>query len=219
MIEHSQFIQFIAEYGYWIAVPIMVIEGPVTTLVMGFFASLGVFDVFIVGLLSFASDMISDAFYYWTGLRGGPAVLKRLKIPDGVDNHRLQKLKERFMTHPGKIFFAAKVLTGIAHSTFVLAGVTRVDYRNILKYSIPGGLVWSFGLAFLGFYFGIQVTNISRFLSRAGLIIFGLLVLFLIYEFWLGKFLTKKYAVWQGKVNGENGENQDSLQKPGSSES
>lgn len=218
MIEHSEFIQFIIQYGYWIAVPIMIIEGPVTTLVMGFFASLGLFDVFIVGLLAFISDMISDAFYYWSGHRGGPAVLKRLKIPGGVDNDGLRKLKKRFTTHPGKIFFLAKVLTGIAHSTFVLAGVTRVGYRKILKYSIPGGLVWSFGLAFLGFYFGVQVNNISRFLSRAGLIIFGLLVLFLVYEFWLGKFLIKKYAVWQGKVNGENGDDQDNLHKSDSSE-
>ena len=194
--------QFIGEYGYWIAVPIMIIEGPIITLLMGFLSSLGLFNIFIVIALGVISDLVSDAIYYWSGYASGPKVLEKLKIPLVRDNTALQKLKSRFEEHPGKIFFGAKGLTGIAHRTFVLAGVTRVDYEKILKFTIPGGIVWSSALGLLGFYFGAHTTDIGKFLSGTGLVLFGLLILFLFYKFWFGRYLAQKYAVWKEKKNG-----------------
>lgn len=194
-------LQFFADYGYWIAIPIMIVEGPIITIVMGLLASLGLFNILIIILLAVISDLISDTIYYWSGYHGGPKVLSKLKIPQVQDNNGLQKLRGRFAEHPGKIFFGAKVLTGIAHSTFVLAGVTRINYWKILKFTIPGGIVWSTGLAVLGFYFGRHATSISKFLSATGIVLFSLLVLFLFYKFWFGKFIAQKYAIWKNRNN------------------
>ena len=201
MNEIHPILQFMHQYGYWIAVPIMIIEGPIITIAMGFLSSLGYFTLPVVIGLSVLSDLISDSIYYWSGYRGGPAVMNKLKIPQLHENNSLQKLKDRFEKHPGKVFFGAKVLTGLAHSTFVLAGVTKVDYKKILRYSIPGGLVWSTGLGLLGFYFGRYATSIGRFLSMLGLIVFIVLIVFLFYKVWLGEFLSKKLAVWRQNGN------------------
>lgn len=200
-MELHPILQFLIHYGYWIAVPIMVLEGPIITIVMGFLSSLGFFNILIVICLGVISDLVSDTIYYWSGYHGGPKVLAKLKIPQIQDNQSLQKLKQRFEEHPGKIFFGAKVLTGIAHSTFVLAGVTRINYAKILKYSIPGGIVWSTGLAALGFYFGRHAYTIHSFLTKTGIILFSLLVLFLLYKFWFGKYLARKFVVWKGRLN------------------
>lgn len=200
-MEFHPILQFLIAYGYWIAVPIMVLEGPIITIVMGFLSSLGFFNILIVICLGVISDLVSDTIYYWSGYHGGPKVLAKLKIPQVQDNQSLQKLKQRFEDHPGKIYFSAKVLTGIAHSTFVLAGVTRINYAKVLKYSIPGGIVWSTGLAVLGYYFGRQATTINQFLTRTGIVMFSLLVLFLLYKFWFGKYLARKFVVWKGRLN------------------
>lgn len=201
MSDLHPILQFLVTYGYWIAVPIMIIEGPIITIVMGFLSSLGLFNILLVIALGTISDLISDTAFYWSGYHGGSKVLQKLKIPQVHENGALQKLKNRFDDHPGKIFFGAKVLTGVAQTTFVLAGVTQVSYRKILKYSIPGGVVWSTGLAVLGFYFGRYATDISLFLTRAGLILFGLLVVFILYKFWFGKYLSQKFAVWKEQGN------------------
>ncbi|MBI4050530.1 MAG: DedA family protein [Candidatus Doudnabacteria bacterium] len=195
-------LQFISTYGYWIAIPIMIFEGPVITIVMGFLASLGLFNILIVIALGAISDLISDLIYYWSGYHGGPRVLEKLKIPQVHQNNSLQELKERFEKHPGKIFFGVKVLTGLAHSTFVLAGVTRVNYGKILRYSVPGGLIWSTGLAVLGYYFGKNATDISKLLTRTGIILFSALAAVLFYKFWFGKYIARKYAVWKERNNG-----------------
>ncbi len=200
-MELHPILQFLVDYGYWIAVPVMIIEGPVATIVMGFLSSFGFFNILIVIGLGVISDLVSDTIYYWSGYHGGPKVLDKLKISQLHQNSSLQKLKQRFEEHPGKFFFGAKVLTGLAHSTFVLAGVTRINYPKILKFSIPGGMVWSTGLGLLGFYFGKHATDIGKFLSRTGLIFFSLLVLFLFYKFWFGKYLAQKYAAWRNKNN------------------
>lgn len=190
-------LQFLIHYGYWVAVPIMLLEGPIITIVMGFLSSFGFFNIFVVIALGVISDLISDTIYYWSGYKGGPKVLEKLKIKQVHENGEMQKLKEKFEQHPGKIFFGVKVLTGIAHSTFVLAGVTCINYPKILKYTIPGGIVWSMGLATLGFYFGRHATKISQFLSRTGLILFGLLVAFFLYNFWFGRIISRKFAAWR----------------------
>lgn len=189
-------LQFLITYGYWLAMPIMILEGPIITIVMGFLASFGFFNIFIVIILGVISDLISDFIYYWSGLRGGPKVLSKFKINQLEDNDILQKMRLRFQDHPWKIFFGAKVLTGIAHTTFVLAGVTKFGYKRMLKYTIPGGIIWSAGLAVLGYYFGKHATTISELLSRTGLILFFALVAFLLYKFWFGRYISKKFAAW-----------------------
>lgn len=198
-------LQFISIYGYWIAIPIMIIEGPIITIVMGFLSSLDLFNIFAVIALGIISDLISDTAYYWTGYHGGPKVLEKLKIPQLHKNDSLQELKRRFDKYPGKIFFSVKVLTGLAHSTFVLAGVTRVKYFRMIKFAFPGGIVWSSGLAALGFYFGKYATDISKFLSRTGIILFSVLVIFLFYKFWFGKYIGRKYVVWRENQSGNQG--------------
>lgn len=207
MNEAQEILAFLIRYGYWLAVPIMILEGPLITIAMGFLCSLGFFNIFLVIALGAVSDLISDSIYYLSGYHGGPKVLARLELPQTDDNQTLQKLKDRFNEHPFQIFFGAKVLTGIAHSTFVLSGVTHVNYGKILKYSIPGGLLWSTGLALLGFYFGENTTSIGKFLSASGLALFSLLLAFLVYKFWFGKYIARKFAVWKEKYNHQdNGE-------------
>ncbi len=201
-MEPHPILQFISTYGYWIAIPIMILEGPIITIVMGFLSSLGLFNIFVVIALGMFSDLISDAIYYWSGYHGGPKVLEKLNIPLPHENDSLQRLKERFLAHPGKIFFSVKVLTGLAHTTFVLAGITRVKYTKILKYSVPGGIIWSSGLAVLGYYFGRNATDIGRLLSRTGIILFSVLAFFLFYRFWFGKYIARKYAVWKERNDG-----------------
>lgn len=192
-------LQFIAHYGYWIAVPIMILEGPFITIIMGFLSSFGLFNIFIVIGLGVISDLISDTILYRIGYHGGPWVLKKFKIREIQHNAKLTELRRQFNEHTGKIFFSAKVLTGVAQSTFVLAGLTKINYRKILKFSIPGGIVWSSGLAILGYYFGRHTTTVSKFLSRTGIILFSLVILVLLYKFWFGKYLARRYELWKEK--------------------
>ena len=60
-------IQFLSEYGYWIAFPLMIIEGPIVTLIASFMASMGVFDVWFVLFLSVLGDLIADIIFYGIG--------------------------------------------------------------------------------------------------------------------------------------------------------
>ena len=193
--------QFIQHFGYWIAVPIMVVEGPIITLIMGFLASFGYFNPAVVVAFAVTADLISDAFYYWSGYHGGDRVLAKLKIPMSRDNQTLQRFRQRFESHPGKIFFVSKILPGITFTTMVLAGGVKVRYFKVLRYALLGGIVWSSILTAIGFFFGRQAANIHKVLSWTGVLFFIGLALFLFYEFWFGRFLAKKFAVWRQNGN------------------
>lgn len=200
MQELTPVFEFISTYGYWIAIPLMIIEGPVITMVMGFLASTGAVNIFLVILLGTSSDLISDTIYYYVGRHGSPWVLKKFEIFKLEKNQSLRHLKEKFETHPGKIFFSSKVLTGLAHSTFVLAGVTRINYFRILKYTIPGGIIWSTGLALIGYYFGKNIILITHHLTTVGIIFFALLILFLLYHLTLKKHIRRLYGPWKARL-------------------
>src|SRR3989344_4979465 len=70
-LPDSPTLQFLIQYGYWFAIPIMIIEGPIATIVMAFFASFGYFNPFVVLFFSFFSDLISDSGFYAIGRYNG----------------------------------------------------------------------------------------------------------------------------------------------------
>jgi membrane protein DedA with SNARE-associated domain len=58
-----------------------------------------------------------------------------------------------------------------------VAGASGVRARTFFTYAIPTMLVWTTGLALLGFFVGNNVGTIDRILSRIGLAGLGLGVL------------------------------------------
>jgi len=58
------FFEFLKHYGYWVMLPLMIVEGPVVTLFAAIMASLGAFNVWIVLVFSILGDLIGDAIFY-----------------------------------------------------------------------------------------------------------------------------------------------------------
>ena len=202
MNEISPILQFIQHYGYWIAIPIMIIEGPVITVIMGFLSSLGVFNLSTVIGLGVIADLISDTFYYWSGRHGGELVLKKLKIPHHFSPQKdIENLKAKFEAHPKKIIFFSKILPGVTNTTYVLAGVARLGYRKVMQIGVFGGLIWTTGLALFGYYFGRHAINLERIIVKIGAMVFVLILCYMFYRFWLKKYIARKAAVWRENGN------------------
>ena len=65
MEQTGQYIfDFLKHYGYFAILPLMIIEGPIVTIIAAILASLGAFSWPIVLLFSIAGDMIGDVLLY-----------------------------------------------------------------------------------------------------------------------------------------------------------
>ena len=182
MLQHpsQDLIHILSFWGYPVMLFLMILEGPITTIVSAFLASMGYFNIFIVFGLSVAGDVIGDILLYYIGYFGGqkilPKVEKFLKISQSI----VEKLKRKFHENSGRIIFYVKSTTGLSYITFITAGTLKVPISKFVKFSILGGLIWSSFLVIMGYFFGYAADKISEYIKYAGLIILIIAVFFFI---------------------------------------
>lgn len=165
--------QFLHLYGYWIMLPLMIIEGPVVTLISAILASLGAFNVFVVLFLSILGDMIGDVILYWTGYRFGMGFVRSVGKYMGITERLVLRMEKYFARHGGRTIFLVKSTTGLAWATFVTAGIVRMDFKKFLKNSFYGGIVWSGFLVFIGYFYGYLWREVKQYIEWIGWVIFA----------------------------------------------
>ena len=180
--------QFLSEYGYWIILPLMIIEGPIVTLIAAFMASLGVFNIYIILALSILGDVFGDIIFYWLGRKGGMSFVRHVGKYIGITEELVVKMEKFFVSHGGKTIFAVKSTTGLCWATFIAAGIVRMPFKKFVGYSVLGGVIWSSFLVIMGYFFGYLYEQIVDYINYAGWII-GSLAL----AFFVGIGLYKKY--------------------------
>ncbi|MDR3559450.1 MAG: DedA family protein [Candidatus Pacebacteria bacterium] len=173
MLELGQDIfQFLHQYGYFVMLPLMVIEGPVVTIIAAMLASLGAFNVFAVFGFSVLGDLIGDVIFYSLGWKFGMEFVRGFGKYLGITESLVLKMEKYFARHGGKTIFAVKSTTGLCWATFTAAGIVKMDFKKFLKYSFYGGLVWSALLVALGYFYGYLWREIKTYIEWIGYVIF-----------------------------------------------
>ncbi len=172
--------QFLHLYGYWIMLPLMIIEGPVATLISAILASLGAFNVFVVLFLSILGDMIGDVILYWTGYRFGMGFVRSVGKYMGITEKLVLRMEKYFTRYGERTIFLVKSTTGLAWVTFVTAGIVRMDFKKFLKNSFYGGIVWSGFLVFAGYFYGYLWREVKQYIEWIGWVVFTTAVITII---------------------------------------
>ena len=152
--------------------PLMIIEGPVATIIAAMLASLGAFNVFVVFIFSILGDLIGDVALYGAGHRYGMGFVRHVGKYMGITEKLVLRMERYFAAHGGKTIFAVKSTTGLCWATFVAAGIVKMDFKKFVKYSILGGIVWSGFLVAMGYFYGYLWRELKVYISQIGLIIF-----------------------------------------------
>jgi len=174
MEQTGQYIfEFLKHYGYFAMLPLMIIEGPVVTIISAMLASLGAFSWLVVLIFSIAGDMIGDIILYWLGYRFGMGFVNKIGKYMGITEKLVVRMEKYFQNHGGKTIFAVKSTTGLCWATFVAAGIVKMDPKKFIKYSFMGGIIWSGFLVAMGYFYGYLWRSMKHYIGWAGWIIFG----------------------------------------------
>ena len=177
MEQTGQYIfEFLKHYGYFAMLPLMIIEGPVVTIISAMLASLGAFSWPIVLVISIAGDMIGDLIFYWLGYRFGMKFVNKIGKYMGITERLVLRMEKYFQKHGGKTIFAVKSTTGLCWTTFVAAGIVKMDFKKFIQYSFFGGIVWSSFLVAMGYFYGYLWKSIKQYISWIGWIIFAVAI-------------------------------------------
>ncbi|MEN8252140.1 MAG: DedA family protein [Patescibacteria group bacterium] len=175
-MESEIIVQFLTDYGYWILFPLMIVEGPVVTLIAAFMASFGIFNIYVVFFLSVLGDVFGDILFYGAGRRWGMGFVDKIGRHIGIDRELVVKMEKYFENHGGKTIFAVKSTTGLCWATFIAAGIIKMPFGKFVLYSVLGGFVWSAVLVIMGYFFGYLHEQIAEYINYAGWIIGSLAV-------------------------------------------
>ena len=146
----------------------------------GTFAALGALDITLVFLLLFAAAVLGDTANYWIGRRIGPRVFERNSR--WLKREYLERTHRFYERHGGKTIFLARFIPIIRTFAPFVAGVGEMSYGRFLAYNVVGGLVWTGGFTFLGYFFG----NIPIVRENFSFVVVGIIfisVLPIVYEF------------------------------------
>ena len=163
--------QFLTDYGYWILLPLMIIEGPIVTLIAAFMASMGIFNIYVVFFLSVLGDMLGDIAFYGIGRWQGMTFVRKVGRHIGITESLVLKMEKYFKNHGGKTIVAVKSTTGLCWATFIAAGIVKMSFVRFVWYSFVGGLVWSTFLVLMGYFFGNLYEQIADYISYAGIVV------------------------------------------------
>jgi membrane protein DedA with SNARE-associated domain len=177
----QEILDFLSVWGYVIILPLMIIEGPVVTILSAMLAAAGFFNLWIVLIISIVGDVLGDVILYQVGKKWGMYFVDRFGKYFGITRKLVLRMEKYFENHGGKTIFAVKSTTGLCWATWVAAGIAKMDFRKFVGYSILGGMVWSGFLVAMGYFYGYMWMEIKQYIKWAGWLFIGLaLVTFII---------------------------------------
>ncbi len=180
------YVSWLLKFRYLAIFPLAVIEGPIITVLIGFFISLGVFNPLIAYVVIVAGDLVGDALYYAAGRWGGRKFIDRWGRYFGVGPGQIETIKNQFDKRGDKLLFVGKMSHGIGGAFLVAAGFIKMPFNKFIFANMLATLVKSAVLLTIGFYFGQSLTRIKSILDALA---FGLAAAFalsiLIYFFYL----------------------------------
>jgi membrane protein DedA with SNARE-associated domain len=168
---------FLKHYGYWVMLPLMIIEGPIAAMFAAMMASLGAFNVWIVLAFSIFGDLIADALFYWLGYKYGMGFVNSVGKYIGITPKLVERMEGYFQKHGRKTIFAVKSTTGLCWTTFVAAGIVKMDFKKFMVYSFYGGIIWSGFLVAMGYFYGYLWKSIKQYIGWVGWVIFFIAVI------------------------------------------
>jgi membrane protein DedA with SNARE-associated domain len=182
----DQIMQWLQIYGYFILFPLVVVEGPIVTVIAGLAVSLGYLNFFIAYLVVVAGDLGGDIIYYVIGRFGREGFLKKWGKYIGLKAEHVIHVEKHFEKHGNKTLFIGKMAYGIGALFLVAAGLAKMAFSKFIFANMTATLLKSLLLVLVGFYFGQAITKINsvfEFLGAISIVIFIAVVLAYFYYY------------------------------------
>ncbi len=188
-ISLDDLLVILEQYKYILIFPIIVLEGPIITVICGFLVYLGHLNGPATYMMLVVGDLLGDILHWLLGryFKYKPWFRKVAGV-FGFDDEKEKVLEDHFKKHPGKTVLLAKVSHGVGGFIQTTAGVAKVDFWVFTKYSFIGTVPKALVLFFIGYYLGSSYEIIDNYLDYIAYFSITIVIFIILY------FLLKKYA-------------------------
>ncbi len=188
----QELINLIIVNGHLLLFPIIVIEGPIFTIISGFLSSIHILNLYIVLPIVIIGDITGDIIYYFLGYFGREKMLLKFGKFFGVTKEKIRSLEKHFHNHAGKTLAIGKFSHGVGSIFLFAAGIARVPFWRFLLLDLIPTIPKSILLLLIGFYFGESYNKIKTYLDYTTVSTFVLFALLIVAYISIKK-IGKKY--------------------------
>jgi membrane protein DedA with SNARE-associated domain len=180
--------------GYTLLFIAMLIEGPAATAAGSFAAALGVFDIWLVLLLSVLGNLIPDAFLYGLGYLGRKSILDNYGRYLRLNETKTNRLEKLYHKHIGKTLFVVKLIPALALPGLIVAGIARVPLKKYAWWCTIITIPTSGIYMVLGYYFGAVYARIIRYIDYGGYLLAASIIVLILISYFGGKKISTGLA-------------------------
>jgi membrane protein DedA with SNARE-associated domain len=188
----SGLMSFLQANGYIVMLLMMFIEGASVTYVAAFIASTGVFNIYIVLLISIVGFVAEDIALFFVGKHLGKKILKKYFYNKPVGKN-LKRLASGINNHPGKTIAIVKLTPVIPIPGLIMIGASDIPVKKFISYSIIISTIYSVILGALGYYSGVALAMIAKDILNSDWMIAIAIILF-IGVWYLTRFISRRVA-------------------------
>lgn len=178
-MDYTTIVQLITTYGPFILFPIMIVEGPIITIIAAFLASLGVLNIFLVYALAYIGNVIGDVAYYSIGRYGRETFIKRYGKYLGLHEENILHIENHYKKHYLRTILIAKATEAPIIPTLIAAGIAKTDFRKFFPLIAVIEIFKVLIFVVIGFYFGKFYKVIGTYL-KDGVIAAGIIVVIMV---------------------------------------
>lgn len=175
----TQIFGLLYTYSYLVLFPLVVIEGPIVTIIAGFLVSLGFMDFIPTYFTIIAGDLAGDMLYYSAGRWWLNKTYRNVLKFFNIKTKFLETIENLIRKNKGPSLFFGKLSHAIGGIVLFAAGLAEVPVKEFLEYNFLATLPKSLILLAVGYFFGSTVSNFRRALDYTvlGLFIFTLVMI------------------------------------------
>jgi membrane-associated protein len=156
-------------------------------------------NIHLLVLILFLAAVTGDSVGYTFGRRLGPSIFKK---PDArlFKQEYIQKAQEFYEKHGGKTIILARFVPIVRTFAPIVAGTAQMPYKRFLTFNLIGGLLWTAGITYTGYFLGKVLRNMGIEIDHIILPIIAIIILLSIVPPTIHLLRDKKQrqALWNG---------------------
>lgn len=147
----------------------------------GFVVWEGKMTLWGITLVGALGNLFGSLIAYYVGLKGGRPLLEKYGKYILISKSKLNMADEWFEKYGHETVLIGRMLPGVRTFISLPAGVTQMDLKKFIIYTLIGSLPWCFILGYIGVLMGPQWDKIRGYMHMFDLIVGICVVAFLAY--------------------------------------
>lgn len=181
------------ELGLWTYIILgllVLVEGPIATLLGAAAASAGLMRPGGVFLAAAIGNLSADTLWYSLGYLGKTKWILQFGRRFGVSDSLVKHLEQHMIAHATRVLFLAKLTLSFVIPSLIAAGLLRIPWRRWFPALIAAETLWTGSLVLIGFYTTEAVKRVEQWVEYS---ILGASIFFVLLVIWEGRRLMKQW--------------------------